>query len=191
MTSLARKAPKIGGLGLILLCFAGSGALRLSSGGALLAEEIANRPVGEQDSAALRENDTAAALLAAIQEREAQLDAEAERLSDRAQTLSVAETRLAEQLEAFEEAQARLEETLALADQAAERDIERLTSVYEAMKPDDAARIFERMEVQFAAGLLARMQPDIAADVLTGMEPDTAYALTLTVASRRVGVPTE
>ena len=44
-----------------------------------------------------------------------------------------------------------------------------MTTVYENMKPADAARIFETMDVTFAAGLLARMRPDVAAEVLTGM----------------------
>ena len=34
-----------------------------------------------------------------------------------------------------------------------------MTTVYENMKPADAAQIFERMDVDFAAGLLARMRP--------------------------------
>ena len=102
---------------------------------------------------------------------------------------SVAEAKLAEQLAAFETAQKNLEATLAMADQAAEKDIARMTTVYENMKPEDAAKIFERMDVSFAAGLLARMRPDLAAEVLTGMSADAAYALTLTIASRNAGVP--
>jgi flagellar motility protein MotE (MotC chaperone) len=109
-------------------------------------------------------------LLAAIRDREAQLDAEAARLADREQTLKVAEAKLAEQLAAFQTAQSALEETLALADKAAERDIERMTAVYENMEPEDAARIFGRMDVAFASGLLARVRPEVAArKLLTGI----------------------
>ena len=57
-----------------------------------------------------------------------------------------------------------------MADGAAEKDIARMTTVYEAMKPAEAAQIFERMDVAFAAGLLARMRPEAAANVLTGMD---------------------
>ena len=56
-----------------------------------------------------------------------------------------------------------------MADEAAEKDIARMTTVYENMKPADAAKIFEKMDVNFAAGLLARMRPEVAAKVLTGM----------------------
>jgi flagellar motility protein MotE (MotC chaperone) len=47
------------------------------------------------------------------------------------------------------------------------------------------------MDVNFAAGLIARMRPELAAAVLTDMEADAAYAVTLTIASRNAGVPTE
>ena len=139
----------------------------------------------------LQREPEADALLLAIRDRETQLDDKAAQLADRAQALSVAEQKLKEQLAAFETAQRNLEGTLAQADKAAERDIDRMTTVYENMKPGDAARIFERMDVSFAAGLLARMRPEITASVLAGMEPDAAYAVTLVIASRNSAVPTQ
>jgi flagellar motility protein MotE (MotC chaperone) len=179
--------PAIGGLALIAACFVASAGLRLTESGWALAEELAAAEQAADEPAPAAETD---ALLAAIREREAALDAEAARLADRAQTLKVAETKLAEQLAAFEQAQKNLEATLAMADQAAEKDLARMTAVYESMKPDDAAKIFDRMDTGFAAGLLARMRPEIAADVLTAMNADAAYAVTLTIASRNSGVPT-
>ena len=59
------------------------------------------------------------------------------------------------------------------------------------MKPAEAAKIFEKMDVSFAAGLMSRMRPEVAADVLTGMAPEAAYAVTLTIASRNHGVPSD
>ena len=176
--------PMLSGVGLIVCCFFGSAALRLTDDGWALAQGVA-----EAGAAAAPEADKDQ-LLEAIRQREAQLAAEEKRLADRKQTLGVAEAKLAEQLAAFEKAQKNLEATLAMADQAAERDLARMTTVYENMKPADAAQIFETMDVGFAAGLLARMRPDVAAQVLTGMKPETAYAVTLTIASRNAAVPT-
>jgi flagellar motility protein MotE (MotC chaperone) len=178
--------PAIGGLGLIVFCFFTSAVLRLSDDGWALAQGIGNVAGSTTEETPPSSGDE---LLAAIRAREAQLDAEEKRLADRKQTLSVAEAKLAEQLAAFDKAQKNLEKTLALADEAAERDIARMTTVYENMKPADAAKIFDKMDVKFAAGLLARMRPDVAAQVLTGMTPESAYALTVTVASRNAGVP--
>jgi flagellar motility protein MotE (MotC chaperone) len=177
----------LGGVGLIVLCFLGSAALRLTDDGWALAQGVGDAVSGVPPAPA-QDGD---ALLAAIRAREAQLDAEEKRLADRRQTLEVSEAKLKEQLAAFATAQENLEKTLAMADRAAEKDIARMTTVYEAMKPAEAAKIFEKMEVSFAAGLLARMRPEAAADVLAGMAPETAYAVTLTIASRNHGVPVE
>lgn len=192
MADKSATGPQIGGVGLIVLCFLGSAALRLTESGAAIAQEIGELTSGAPEtSEAAPSDDAPDALLTAIRDREAQLEAEERRIADRAQTLNVAETKLAEQLAAFEAARAKLEETLAQADSAAENDIARMTTVYENMKPAEAARIIERMEVRFAAGLMARMRPEIAAQVLAGMEADAAYAVTLTIASRNAAVPTE
>ncbi|MFO1104940.1 MAG: hypothetical protein U1E34_02480 [Amaricoccus sp.] len=184
----ARSAhPAIGGVGLIVACFLVSAALRLSESGLALAEEMESAAPAQSADA----SGDAGQLMKALRDREAQLNAEETRLADRAQTLNVAEAKLAEQLAAYEKAQKQLQDTLASADKAAEKDIDRMTTVYENMKPADAARILDRMDVNFAAGLMARMRPEIAANVLAAMNADSAYAVTLTVASRNSKVPTK
>ena len=192
-TTAGRRA--IGGVGLIVLCFVGSAALRLAANGQAFAEELGaladSGAGGGTASATCPSTEDAESLLSAIREREDELAQESRRLAERSQTLNVAEAKLAEQLAAFETARKNLEATLAVADKAAERDIERMTTVYENMKPAEAAKIFERMDVSFAAGLLARVRPEVAAQVLAAMNADSAYAVTLTIASRNHAVPTE
>jgi flagellar motility protein MotE (MotC chaperone) len=92
------------------------------------------------------------------------------------------------ELEAME---TELKATLALADGAAEADIERLTAVYQAMKPKDAAALFETMSPEFAAGFLGRMTPDSAAAILSGMSAEAAYGVSVIVAGRNAGAPTD
>ena len=194
MAGRTSRPVALGGVGLIVLCFVGSAALRLTESGAALAQEIGALAAAGPEAApelTCPVAEDADSLLAAIRDRSAQIASEEARLADRAQTLAVAETRLAEQLAAFEKARSDLEATLAMADGAAERDLDRMTTVYESMKPAEAAKIFERMDVTFAAGLLARMRPEVAAQVLAGMNADGAYALTLTIASRNSRVPVE
>ncbi len=186
---MAGVRPALGGAGLIVFCFFASAALRLSDDGFALAQGLTGATDGKGADAPAGAD--SAALMAALQDRQKQLDAEEARLADRKQSLNVAEAKLTEQLAAFDKAQKNLEKTLAMADQAAEKDLARMTTVYENMKPADAARIFEKMDVNFAAGLLARMRPDVAAKVLTGMKAENAYAVTLTIASRNHAVPTQ
>lgn len=130
-------------------------------------------------------------LLAALQQREARLAAREVALEERLQALALAETAIARQTEALVAAEQRLAATLSVADQAAERDLERLTAVYEAMKPAEAATLFEQMDPQFAAGFLARMRPEAAAAVFSGLDPRLAYTVSVILAGRHAGVPTE
>ncbi|WP_424929309.1 MotE family protein [Amaricoccus tamworthensis] len=192
---MSSSPQRAGAVAIIAFCFLGSGAMRLTEHGSAFAEGISEALEARNNAHAAPEAaepvEEADVLLSAIRDREKQLETEADNLSTRAQELSVAEKKLEEQLTAFRKAQEQLENTLAMADGAAERDIAQMTTVYEAMKPEEAARIFERMEISFAAGIMSRMRPEITADVLTAMEPDTAYAVTLTIASRNSGVPTE
>ena len=80
-----RGYPMLSGVGLIVVCFFASAALRLSGSGWALAEGV-----GELAGAAAAPAD---AMLAALREREAELDAEEKRLADRRQTLGVAEAK--------------------------------------------------------------------------------------------------
>jgi flagellar motility protein MotE (MotC chaperone) len=78
---------------------------------------------------------------------------------------------------------------VAVADQAADADVTRLVTMYENMKPKEAAPLFEVMAPDFAAGFLARMRPDAAASVLAGLNPKTAYTISVIMAGRNAGVP--
>lgn len=130
-------------------------------------------------------------LLAALSARETELDARAERIEDRMQALTLAEAAATARLRALEAAEAALEQTLTLAEDAAEQDVQRLTAVYENMKPKTAAELFARMTPMFAAGFLGRMRPEAAAAILSGLEPDHAYAISATLAGRNAAAPVE
>lgn len=190
-----------GALLVIALCFLGSGMLRLTEFGPAIAEEISARTARDDDMAAAKPMPTALGqcppqlepetLLRAIQDREAQLAEMEKRLNDREQVLRVSALKVKEQMAELAKAEERLASTIALADEAAEKDIQRLTTVYENMKPKNAATIFETMDINFAAGFLMRMRPDTAAAVLSNLSSEAAYSISVVMAGRNVGVPTE
>ena len=117
-----------------------------------------------------------------VTEREAQMDV-------RAKALDVAQVEIERRLDSLEQAEMRLGSTLARAQTAAEDDLARLTTVYENMKPKDAAALFEAMEPEFAAGFLARMRPDVAAKVMSGLDPQAAYSISAILAGRNALAP--
>lgn len=130
-------------------------------------------------------------LMEALRAREERLAEREAAMASRQQALRLAEQELERQTIALETAETRLAATLALADRAAERDVARLTAVYEAMKPAEAAALFEEMDPRFAAGFLGRMRPEAAAPVLAGLTPGLAYSVSVILAGRHSGVPTQ
>ena len=93
----------------------------------------------------------------ALKAREAQITARETALTDRMAALSLSEAAIKTRMDEMTSAEASLKKTLQIADGAAEADLTRLTAVYEAMKPADAAKLFSEMAPEFAAGFLGRM----------------------------------
>lgn len=182
-----------GTLAFLAALLAVGGAMRLGAGaGTALETPAMPDPVaGTAQSLSSEQGQNLQALLAALREREERLDAREAALEERLRALEIAEARLDEQIRDLAAAETALSETLALADQASERDLARLTTVYESMKPGEAAALFEQMDPQFAAGFLARMQPERGAAVLAGLAPRTAYTISVILAGRHAQVPTE
>lgn len=130
-------------------------------------------------------------LLAELQAREVAIDAEELRIADRRQALAVAETHINQNLDALVSAERELAATMNLARTASETDLDRLTRVYENMKPKEATALFEAMDPDFSAGFLARMRADAAAAIMVGLKPETAYTISVILAGRNALVPTE
>jgi len=130
-------------------------------------------------------------LLAALDAREQRVELLETSLADRMQAMRLAEQEVQEQLEQLRLAEESLETMIATAETANDGDISNLVSVYESMKPVEAAALFEEMTPEFAAGFLARMRPDAAAAVLAGLDPSTAYSISVVIAGRNALVPTE
>ncbi len=130
-------------------------------------------------------------LLAALQAREAVLAEREEQLRDRMLALRTAEEEIEEKIQRLEQAEAELSATIAIADSAADSDLAQLTTVYENMKPKEAADLFAQMPPQFAAGFLGMMRPDAAALIMTELEPEVAYSFSVVLAGRNADVPSD
>ncbi len=181
----------LGALAVIGLLFLASGALRLGNGvGQALAME-AEMPVAAPSAEPQTCEVLPAALAEALSARESAVEFGEIALKDRTAALDLAEAAITKRLAELIAAEEALAGTLAIADQAAEQDLARLTTVYETMKPKDAAALFETMAPAFAAGFLGRMQPQAAAAVLSGLKPETAYQISLVLAGRNAETPTE
>jgi flagellar motility protein MotE (MotC chaperone) len=184
--SRRRRAGR-GALFVVAMLFASSGALRLGSGiGAALAKSEAETTTDGQPPQSC---EMPTALSEALTLREERVAAQEAALKDRLAALALADAAITRRMEEMKAVEAELKATLAAADGAAEADIERLTAVYQAMKPKDAAALFETMSPEFAAGFLGRMPPESAAAILSGMSAEAAYGVSVIVAGRNADVP--
>jgi flagellar motility protein MotE (MotC chaperone) len=186
----SRRAGR-GALFIVAMLFATSGALRLGSGvGVALAqaEEVAPEAAASVTPTTCEKP---AALAEALQSRADRLALQEAALQDRLAALALADAAITERMAALQAMENELKATIALADGAAEADIQNLTAVYQAMKPKDAAALFEAMAPEFAAGFLGRMPPESAAAILSGMSAEAAYGISVIVAGRNVGAPTD
>ena len=186
-----------GALTLVALVLIGSALLRLSGTGAAIALELKEQMGAGEDTAAETPADAndltpeLINLLAETKAREERLKEREAELLARMQALILIESAVADDLVRLEQAEATLRATMAQADKAAETDINQLTSVYENMKPDQAAALFQMMEPSFAAGFLGRMRSDAAASIMAGLEPDFAYSISVVLAGRNAEVARE
>lgn len=189
--SASRRRSGRRALALITALFLGSAALRLA--GAIPAAMAEAGPGAPSDEAAVacESEDGVMELFQAVRAREAAVESREAKLSERARTIELAMAAMSRQKDALAAAEERLTAILAIADQAAETDVSRLVSVYESMKPKEAAPLFEAMDTDFAAGFVARMKPEAAAAVLSGMDTEKAYLISLALAGRNARAPTE
>lgn len=184
MSGPRRKSGR-GALVILALVLAASGALRLGAG---VGEAMANA-ASDDTTTPLDCPVPPAALAAALVGRESHVKSQELALTERMAALALADEAITRRLEELLAAEGELKKTLTLADGAAEKDLAKLTAVYEAMRPADAAALFQTMAAEFAAGFLSRMRPEIAAAVLAGMKPDKAYSISVLIAGRNALVP--
>jgi len=134
-----------------------------------------------------RLHQTLAAEKAALAQRTEEAETRARSLAEAEDLVreSYAELRLMQaelEAEAAEMAQLR-----SSSQRATNEELARLVTIYEAMKPKEAAGLFETMEPRFAAGFLRQMSPQSAAAILSGLSPDVAYAISVLIAGRQPG----
>lgn len=196
-----RRLVTLLGRGLLVtaaLLMAASGAIRLGEGmGQAIAETAApsDHEVAEAQDAPASAPAACPAppaeLARVLKEREAAVHAREASATRREAAVALSEGLIDKRLAELAAAEEQLAALVTQADRAAEEDVARLTTVYEAMKPKQAAAIFDQMAPEFAAGFLGRMQPDTAAQIMQAMRPENSHAVTVLLAGRNARVPSQ
>jgi flagellar motility protein MotE (MotC chaperone) len=178
-----------GPLVILALILASSGALRLGADlGAYIAKP-ADATTDPLATAALTCPTPPVALTEALIAREEKLKAQEAALANQQAAIKLSKSALDRQIAQLEGIEQVVGATLTRADGAAEGDLARLTEMYQAMKPKDAAALFQTMAPQFAAGFLGRMTPTAAGAILAALPAETAYQISVILAGRHAQVP--
>jgi flagellar motility protein MotE (MotC chaperone) len=128
-------------------------------------------------------------VLRQLAKRRDELAARERALDDREAMLKATEQRIAAQVEQMKQMKAEYQQMRTQRDEAAEASMRRLVAVYEAMKPEEAARIFETMEGAVLLDVVMRMGERRLAPILAQMSPAKAQSLTIAMANRRAIIP--
>jgi flagellar motility protein MotE (MotC chaperone) len=124
------------------------------------------------------------AILERLQSRRQELEARAREIDIRENLVKAAEKRIESQVEEMKAVESRTQGASA---QKSETDAVRLKSLvtmYEGMKPKDAAKVFDRLEMPVLFELASQIAPRKMADILGLMSPEAAERLTVEMARR-------
>jgi flagellar motility protein MotE (MotC chaperone) len=129
------------------------------------------------------------AILERLQERRQELDKRGRELDIREGLIAEAEKRVEGKLAQIKENEAALTTAAQKKDAAEAARFKGLVTMYENMKPRDAAKIFDRLEVGVLLEVASQINPRNMSEILAQMSPDRAERLTVELASRAQAKP--
>lgn len=125
-----------------------------------------------------------AALLERLAERRQELDSRERDLLLRENLLKAAETRVAKRIEELKEIEGKIVAVAKEREDKKKARMKGLVTMYESMKPKDAARIFSQLSTTILVDLVEQMNARKMAEILADMDGDAAERLTLAIAER-------
>jgi flagellar motility protein MotE (MotC chaperone) len=127
------------------------------------------------------------AILERLQERRQELDARARELDIREGLIAAAEKRVEGKIGELKQAEAQLGTAEQKKDEAEIARLKGLVTMYENMKPRDAAKIFDHLEMSVLIEVASQINPRKMSDILALMSAETADRLTVELANRAQG----
>jgi len=124
------------------------------------------------------------AILERLQSRRQELEARAREIDIRESLLKAAEKRIDSRVEELKAVESRI---TTATDQKSETDAARfkgIITMYEGMKPKDAAKVFDRLDMSVLFEIASQIAPRKMSDILGLMAPEAAERLTIEMARR-------
>ena len=127
-------------------------------------------------------------MLDRLQERRQELDRRARELDIREGLIAEAEKRMDARLTEDQAGRGAGRHGVEKKDEAEAARFKGLVTMYENMKPRDAAKIFDRLNVDVLMKVASQINPRRMSDILARMAPDTAEKLTVELVTRAKAV---
>lgn len=123
-------------------------------------------------------------LLEHLSERRDELSQQEEQMKMRSKLLEAAETRLNDRVEKLKELETKINVSAEMKKAEDAAKLKGLVTMYEAMKPKDAARVFDGLSFEVLLPLVDQMNPRKMSAILAQMKPEVAARMTTAIALR-------
>lgn len=127
------------------------------------------------------------AILERLQSRRQEIEARQREIDIRESLLKSAEKRIENKVEEMKAVETRISATQAEQKAAEAQRMKGLVTMYEGMKPKDAARVFDRLEMGVLIEIASQIAPRKMSDIMGLMAPEAAERLTVEMARRANG----
>jgi flagellar motility protein MotE (MotC chaperone) len=124
------------------------------------------------------------ALLERLQARRQELEARAREIDIRENLLKSAEKRIEGKVEELKAVESRIGVATEQKKEADDARLKGLITMYEGMKPKDAAKVFDRLEMGVLFEIASKIAPRKMSDIMGLMSPEAAERLTIEMARR-------
>ena len=124
------------------------------------------------------------AILERLQARRQELDTRAREIDIRESLLKAAEKRVEARVEELKAIEARITTAGQQKNEAEAARFKEIITMYEGMKPKDAAKVFDRLEMPVLFEIASQIAPRKMSDILGLMSPEVAERLTVEMARR-------
>jgi flagellar motility protein MotE (MotC chaperone) len=147
-------------------------------------------PETKSDGAAIRPEEAPQvlpaerAILERLQSRRQELETRAREIDIRESLLKAAEKRIESKVEEMKAVEARISAASGQKNEAESTRLKNIVTMYEGMKPKDAAKVFDRLEMSVLLDIATQIAPRKMSDILGLMVPEAAERLTVEMARR-------
>src|SRR3954470_2429177 len=127
------------------------------------------------------------AILERLQSRRQELEARAREIDIRENLLKSAEKRIEGRVEELKAVESRISTVTEQKKETEDVRLKGLVTMYEGMKPKDAAKVFDRLEMGVLFEIASKISPRKMSDILGLMSAEAAERLTVEMARRAAG----